>query len=373
MNRETPAFEATTATTVRLDGIELLAFHGCGYLGLAHDPRVIDAARDALDAYGPSGLASRATSGNLDVHERLEERLAEFLGLESALVVPDGYLADLAVVAALKGRTNVALLDADSHPSLVDAARMAGLESYDYGPGDMSHAFALLDRFKDASPLVLTDGVFAMHGRLAPAAELLRHLPDGGLLLVDDSHGVGVLGARGRGVMESFGIADERIVLTGSLGKALGSGGGFVAGPRDIIESTRRGSASFTGTTALSPPLAAAALAALDVIDAEPERLERLRANTGQLHRTARRAGIRSSGTFLPILRIELAKEEDAKRLSAALHVAGIYAPAIRYPGLDGEGVVRLAVTSEHTAAEIRRLEETLVEHLPGSASDASS
>ncbi|MEM1452559.1 MAG: pyridoxal phosphate-dependent aminotransferase family protein [Planctomycetota bacterium] len=370
MNRRAPAFEATSATTVRQDGIDLLAFHGCGYLGLAHDPRVVEAAGDALGRYGASGLASRNTSGSLDLHERLEERLADFLDVEAALVVPDGYLADLATVAALASRVHVALHDADAHASLVDAARASGMERFDYGEGDMSHAMALLDRFKDARPLVLTDGVFAMHGRLASAAELLRFLPDDGVLLVDDSHGVGVLGPHGRGTLETFGLSDERIVLTGSLGKALGSGGGFVAGARETIEAIRGSSASFAGTTALAPPLAAAALAALEIVESEPARRERLTANTGQLHRSARRVGLRSSGTFMPVLRIELETVQAARELSAALHVEGIYAPAIRYPGSEGDGVVRAAVTSEHTAAEIRRLEETLARHLPGGADE---
>lgn len=370
MNRSTPGFEATTATTVRWDGIDLLAFHGCGYLGLAHDGRVVEAARDALERYGASGLASRTTSGNLDLHERLEERLAEFLDMEAALVVADGYLADIAVVAALSARCEIGLLDADAHPSLVDAARAAGMETFDYGPGDMSHAVALLDRHEESAPLVLTDGVFAMHGRLAPVAELLRHLPPRGLIVVDDSHGVGVLGQHGRGVLESFGLSDDRLVLTGSLGKALGSGGGFVAGPRGVVEATRRGAASFAGTTALAPPLAAAALAALDVLESEPGRLERLRANTGQLHRSARRLGIRSTGTFLPVLRVDLASEEEARRVSAALHVEGLFVPAIRYPGTGGSGFLRIVVTSEHTAAEVRRLEEALLAHLPGAAGE---
>lgn len=365
MNRVPPAFEATSATTVRQDGVELLSFHGCGYLGLAHEESVVRAAREALERYGVSGLASRETSGNLDLHERLEEQLAEFLGVEAALVTPDGYLSDLAVLAVLGANTDVAIHDADAHASLVDAADLAGLERYPYAGGEMNHAMALLDRFKDDAPVVLTDGVFAMHGRLAPVPELLRALPTGGVVVLDDAHGIGVLGARGRGTLEAFALNDERLVVTGSLGKAIGSGGGFVAGTHAHVAAVRRNAATFVGTTALAPPLAAAASRALEVIDEEPERLERLRANTGQLHRTARRVDLRSSGTFMPVLRIELPTFEDARRLSSALHVEGIFVPAVRYPGVDSDGLVRIAVTSEHTAEEIRRLEEALERHLP--------
>lgn len=373
MRREQHALSATGATSVQVDGVTLLSFHGCGYLGLAHDPRVRSAAAEAIERYGLSGLASRSTSGNLELHERLEERLAEFLGTEAALVVPDGYLADMAAAQALatsadraaQPSTLIALHDDDVHPSIIDALASSGFRTFGYGAGDMSHALALLDLHKDGAPLVATDGAFAMHGRLAPAAELLRHLPTNAHLLIDDSHGVGVLGRSGRGVIELFGLDDPRIVLTGSLAKALGSGGGFIAGAADTIEAVRRRASSFTGTTALSPPLAAAALVSLDVIDAEPERLERLRANVGQLHRTARRVGLRSTGTFLPVLRILTESEDAARRLSSALHVEGIFAPAIRYHGTTEQGLVRCAVTSEHTAAELRRLEEALVRHLP--------
>ncbi|MDA7650874.1 pyridoxal phosphate-dependent aminotransferase family protein [bacterium] len=373
MKRDIPALSGADATTVRLDGVDLLSFHGCGYLGLAHDPRVRAAAHEAIDQFGVSGLASRNTSGNLELHERLEERLSEFFGAEAALVLADGYLADIAAAQALSCRPGegptpaerVALHDADAHPSITDALTSAGFRSFSYGAGDMSHALALLDLHKDAAPLVATDGAFAMHGRLAPAAELLRHLPASAHMLIDDSHGVGVVGRTGRGVVELFGLDDPRIILTGSLAKALGSAGGFITGSADTVEAIRRHACSFTGTTALAPPLCAAAIVSLDLIDAEPERLERLRANIGQLHRTARRVGLRSTGTFLPVLRIELESEDEARRLSAALHVEGIFAPAIRYHGTEGKGLVRCAVTSEHTAAELRRLEETLIRHLP--------
>ena len=373
MKRELPALSATGATSVQVDGVDLLSFHGCGYLGLAHDPRVRAAAAESIERFGLSGLASRNTSGNLELHERLEQRLAEFLGTEAALVLADGYLADIAAAQALardaeRGgleRAPVALHDDDVHPSILDALASSGFRAFGYGAGDMSHALALLDLHKDGAPLVATDGAFAMHGRLAPAAELLRHLPTNAHLLIDDSHGVGVLGRSGRGVIELFGLDDPRIVLTGSLAKALGSGGGFVAGSADTVEAVRRRTSSFASTTALSPPLAAAALTSLDLIDAEPERLERLRANIGQLHRSARRVGLRSTGTFLPVLRIPTESEDAARRLSSALHVEGIFAPAIRYHGASEQGLVRCAVTSEHTAAELRRLEEALVRHLP--------
>lgn len=370
MNREHPAIGATTARTVEIDGVELLAFHGCGYLGLAHESSVTEAAREALSRNGASALASRRTSGNLEVHERLESGLADFMGTEAALVVENGFIADLAALQGLVSRGHdLALLDADAHPSLVAGASLVGLERFDYGSGDVNRIVALLDRHEARRPLVLTDGVFGMHGRMAPVPEIVRHLPDGSVLLIDDCHGVGVLGEQGRGTLEAFGAPLENVMVTCSMAKALGASGGFIAGSAAVIESIRRGAEVFTTTTGLAPPSAAAALAALEVLDREPQRLERLRANTGHLHRTARRVGLRSHGTFLPILRIEFADALQARRLSAALHVEGIFAPSMRYPGMPSGGILRVAVTSEHTAHDLKRLEEALTRHLPEHAS----
>ena len=207
-----------------------------------------------------------------------------------------------------------------------------------------------------------------MHGRMAAVGDLLRHLPERGAIVVDDCHGVGVLGEKGRGTLEAFGIDDPRVVITGSLAKALGSSGGFIAGSAEQIESVRKTASPYVTTTALSAAPTAAALAALDIIESEPARLERLRANTGQLHRSARRLGIRSSGTFMPVLLIPFDDFTQALNVSAALHIEGMYAPAIRYPGAPDGGVIRIAVTSEHTSADIRRLEEALSQHLGGGA-----
>lgn len=360
-----PPLAARTARIVTLAGEELVAFAGCDYLGLAFDPRVLAALTDTAARTGLSASASRATSGAFEAHERLEAALAEFLGTESALLAVDGYAADFALMQGLADRVDVALLDADAHPSLFDAARLAQLEVQDFGKGDLMRAHAMVDRNRERGLAVLTDGVFPLQGRLCAANELLRMLPyEESWLVIDDSHSLGVLADRGRGTLEVYGLEDERIVVTGSLAKALGVPAGFVAGSHDVLSRIRRRSDVHVGSTALAPPLAAAGLAALDALQAEPERIERLHANTRQLHQIGRRLGRPLRGSFLPVLPLAVESVEAGTRAHTALRRAGLFVPFVRYPGDAAEGVLRLAVTSEHTAADLRQLEEALREVL---------
>ena len=354
---------ARTATTVTIGGRELLAFAGCDYLGLACDGRLRSAAVEELARTGLSTGASRATTGHHVVHERLEEALAEFLGVESALVLADGYLADLALVQGLADRVDVLLLDADAHPSLDDAARWTGRERHDFGAGDLNRALALIDRHRSGGIAVLTDGVFPQQGRIAAANELLRMLPRSeAWLVVDDSHALGVLAATGRGTLELHGIEDPRVVVTFSMGKALGAGGGAIAGSHAVLARVRRRSDALIGSTALPPALAAAALAGLDVLQREPERLERLHANTAWLHRIGRGLGLEPRGSFLPVLQLPVRDAEEGERRARALADRGLLVPFVQYPGTPGEGVLRATVGSEHTAADLRRLEDALAD-----------
>lgn len=355
--------EASTPTTVVVDGVQLLAFGGASYLGLAHHPEVLAAARAAL-ADGPlSTAASRETSGNHVAHERLEQGLAEFLRCEDAVLTSDGYLADLAAVQALADQVHVALIDADAHPSLFDAARAAGTTLHDFGPGDLTRAHALIDRHGSQGIAVLTDGVFPMHGRIAAANELLRMLPRADAwLLVDDSHTLGVLGDTGRGTREVYDTDDERLVVTASLAKALGVAGGVVAGTATVVARVRNRADAYVGTTPVPPALAAAALVALDVIVREPERIERLHANTSQLHRIGRRLGIEPRGSFLPVLVLPVEGVAEGQEVHATLRERGLFVPFVLYPGAPDRGAFKISVTSEHTAADLRRLEQALAE-----------
>ncbi len=356
--------EASTPTTLRLDGEEYLAFAGCNYLGLAHHPAVRRAVVETLETLGLSSAASRETSGNHLHHERLEQALAEFLGVEEVLLLPNGYLADLALLQGLTDRVEVVLVDADAHPSLFDAARLADKQLMDFGPGDLERAGALIERHAGRGLAVLTDGCFPMRGRVAPSAELLALLPEHGTLVIDDSHGLGVLGERGGGSLELAGIADPRAVLTFSLGKALGAAGGAIAGSATVISAVRRRSDVYVASTPIPPPLAAAAVAALDVLQSEPQRVERLQANCAHLHQLGRRLGLDVGDPQLPVLTVPVQDSAAGENVHESLRARGVFVPLVRYPGGPEAGLLRVGITSEHTAAHLLRLERALEEVL---------
>lgn len=384
--RDPRLVERRSATRAIVDGAERLVFAGCDYLGLAHHPEVRAGASEAVARYGASTGASRATSGSTALHLSLESALADFLGTEAALVVEDGYVADLAVARGLARGAARVHVDAESHPSLLDAATLTGVPVSTFDGDDLTRLHALLDRgfgahpgeaagtVRDDAALVLTDGVFTNSGRLARVAELLRVLPSrASTLVVDDSHLVGVLRERGRGSLETHGVADERVVVTASLAKALGAAGGVIAGSAERIARIRRDGAPYIATTALNPASAGAARAALGVLEREPKRVERLAANTGALHRLARRLGLVPRGTFLPILRLVAEPSPaadlgvgvgvgDLVSLARGLAAHGIFAPVIRYPGAPDQ--LRLTVCSEHTDVDLAALERALGEHL---------
>ena len=378
--RGTTLVERRSATRALVDGVERVAFAGCDYLGLAQHPEVRAGAIAAIERYGASTGASRETSGTTALHLSLEEALAEWLGTEAALVVEDGYIADLAVTRGLAEGAERVFVDAESHASLHDAARLSGLELRAYDGDALSRLHALLDRSRagahaGGAVLVLTDGVFKNTGRLVHAEELLRMLPTlDSTLVVDDSHSIGVLAPDGRGTRGVFGLTDERVVVTASLAKALGAAGGLIAGSADRIAKIRRAGAPYVASTALNPGSLGAARAALAVLEREPGRVERLAANTGALHRAARRLGLVPRGTFLPILRLVVPREHEREAglaegaalaaLARGLAASGVYAPVIHYPGGPSAGQMRLTVCSEHTDADLARLEAALGEHL---------
>ncbi|HRV82175.1 MAG TPA: pyridoxal phosphate-dependent aminotransferase family protein, partial [Planctomycetota bacterium] len=270
---------AKSPTHVTLGGRSLLAFVGTDYLGLSAHEKVLEACREGLERYGLSASASRVTSGTYEAHVQLEEALAEFLGLESALVLPSGDLANQALLESMEGELDRILIDADSHTSLVRAARANGAPRHDYGPGDPTRLLALCDRFRGERLAILTDAVFPAKGRLAPIAHLLRYAPPKALVVVDDSHGMGVLDKRGRGTLAAFGTPSSQVVVTFSLAKSLGAFGGALVGPAQVIETVRRRSEVYQGGTALPPAVALAARTALGILEAEPERVRRLHRN----------------------------------------------------------------------------------------------
>lgn len=353
--------ESSRGSTVVLDGRELDYFGGCGYLGLAHHPRVVEALAEGLRRHGVSAGASRETTGNTRAHEALESDLARQLGCEAALLLPEGYTANFAAAQALSLEHAVALVDERSHPSLFDAARNAQLELQSLPHGDSVALRRALTYCGSRRAVVMTDSVFPSRGVIAPLAEWAELARShGGTLLVDDCHGTGVLGPTGRGALEQAGIGGEHVLLTSTLSKALGCYGGFIAGTRAHIERVQRHSSVYVGTTPIPPAIAEAARAALDVAFGDGQRVAQLRANIAVFAAGLERLGFGRMRAELPVFSFALASAESMLALEAGLRADGILAPYIRYPGGPPAGNFRIVVTAAHSLAQIERLLDAL-------------
>lgn len=355
-----PPIDACTPTTADLDGRPMGTFGGCNYLGLAQHPRVMAAAAEAIARYGLSTSASRETTGNTRVHQDLEETLTAFCGHAAGLLVPDGYIANVAAMQGL-ARLGVAeaVIDERAHASLRDAAGTAGMRVSPYRHLDANDARrALADCTGPA--VIATDSVFSADGAFAPAAGLLGALRPGDRLLLDDCHGLAVLGHQGRGLPDHAGLRSDRIVVTVTLAKGIGCAGGMVMGASDVIGSTRANATAYICTTPCSPALAAAALEALAVLRSEPERLERLHHNTGVVRRLlADRFGVDPDHPS-PIIAFTAGTPGDMRAMHHDCLGAGLIAPLVSYPGGPAPVYFRLSVSSEHTAEQIDLLGQTL-------------
>jgi 8-amino-7-oxononanoate synthase len=347
----------------RVDGAERLVFCSNDYLGLARDARVTDAFVQAAKRYGAGSGASHLVSGHTREHHALEEELAAFTGRERALLYSTGYLANLGVVAALLGREDRVLEDRLNHASLLDAALLSRAELVRYPHRDTVAVDERLARAPRGRTLIATDGVFSMDGDSAPLADLaaIAQRRDA-WLMVDDAHGLGVVGASGRGSLEDARLEDPSVpILLGTLGKAFGTMGAFVAGSRDLIELLLQTSRTYIYTTALPPAVAAATRTALAIAArAEAERA-RLASHIRLFRREVGGLGLTLADSRTPIQPIVLGSSARALAASQALWNAGLWVSAIRPPTVP-EGTARLRVTlaANHTDSQVLRLVEAL-------------
>jgi 7-keto-8-aminopelargonate synthetase-like enzyme len=348
---------------VRFGGRRLLYFGGCDYFRMASHPLVLRAAQSALDGPGLNVAASRSTTGNHSLYGRLENELARFFGREDAALVSNGYASNLAFAQAVAGEVTHVFLDSRAHGALRDAAQwLAGSASRNRplvaefahrNAADLRRLMRPLPR--SARALVMTDGMFSHDGSLARLAEYLDVLPAAGWLLVDDAHGAGTVGARGRGTPEQCGINHERVVQTISLSKAFGVYGGAVLGPREVIQRVREQSRAFNGNTPLPLPLANAALTSLKLLKRDVSYRQRLTANARLLRHNLE---LPADGDYVsPIVPIHPAKDDQA-RLRRALLRAGIFPCFIAYAG--SPGYFRFVVSSEHTTEQLALLAKVL-------------
>ena len=345
-------------------------FSSNDYLGLAADPRIAQAAIEALRAAGTGAAAARLISGHHDLHEALEQAVARFLETEAALLFPSGYMANVGALPALAKRDDAVFSDALNHASLIDACRLARAETQVLPHGDVAALERAVEQGRERyrRRWIVVEGIYSMDGDLAPLSEvaaLARR--SGAWVYLDDAHGIGVLGANGRGAGERAGVASDISVLVGTLGKAFGVAGAFVAGSRATVDFLANRARAFVYTTGSPPALAAAALAALEIAQREPERRDRLRANARELRAGLAALGWPASGPedghIVPVV---IGDREPTMRAAEALRTAGFLVGAIRPPTVPlGTARLRLTVSAAHSSADIAELLKALASSLP--------
>jgi 8-amino-7-oxononanoate synthase len=362
LGRRVRALASASEPEVVLDGRRVLCLASNNYLGLAAHPEVVDAAAEAARRYGAGAGSARLVTGGLVLHDDLEARLAVFKGTEAALLFSSGYLANLGTVAALVGPGDALFSDALNHASIIDGCRLSRADVHVYRHADAGHLAERLAAWRRsagaaARALVVTDSVFSMDGDVAPLPDIVAACEHhGAVLMVDEAHATGVVGPGGRGAVSAYGLEGRVGVVMGTLSKSLGAAGGFIAGSAALCGYLRNRARSFIFDTALPPPTAAAALAALGILEREPERPVRVRRLAGRLAAGLRVAGYEVADPPAAVLPVVVGAPDAALRLSARLLDAGVLVTAIRPPSVpEGTSRLRATVMATHTDAEIDR------------------
>jgi 8-amino-7-oxononanoate synthase len=342
-----------------LDGRPMLSFCSNDYLGLASHPEIVAALQQGAAHYGVGSGAAHLVNGHSQAHHALEEELAEFTGRDRALLFSTGYMANLGVISALVGRSDTVIEDRLNHASLIDGARLSRAGFRRYVHNDMQ---ALAGRLESGGPgekLVAVDGVFSMDGDMAPldamAGLCKKH---GAWLLVDDAHGFGVLGGRGRGTVDHFGLGQEDVpILMGTLGKGFGTFGAFVAGSEELIETLIQQARSYIFTTAMPPAVAEATRASLRIVQRDEWRRERLQELIAMFRAGAQQLGLPLMESQTPIQPILAGSPERALEWSRSLEDLGLMVSAIRPPTVpEGSARLRVTLSAAHTTGHVDRL-----------------
>ena len=349
--------ESPQRARVRVAGREVVNFCANNYLGFADDPRIVAAAREALDAYGYGMASVRFICGTETVHTRLEERVSAFLGTEATILYSSCFDANGGLFETLLGEEDAVISDSLNHASIIDGIRLSKAQRFRYANRDMEDLEMQLEAASQARrKLIATDGVFSMDGYLAPLDRICelaeRH---GALVMVDDSHAVGVLGDSGRGTPALYGVSDKVDVITGTLGKALGgASGGYVSGRAEIVELLRQRSRPYLFSNSLAPPIAAASLVAIDLIESSDELRSRLADNTAWFRSAMVAAGFHVLAGEHPIVPVIVGDAALATRMADALLEKGIYVIGFSYPVVPrGAARIRVQVSAAHSREDL--------------------
>jgi len=357
------------AAVCHYDGKEVINLASNNYLGLCNHPKLREAAIAATEKFGVGSGAVRTIAGTMRIHMELEEKIAAFKGVEACVVFQSGFAANAGTVSSILGKEDFILSDELNHASIIDGARLSRAKIKVFRHKDVAHCEELLQEVQNepGRKLVITDGVFSMDGDIGPVAKLASLCEQyGAIMMVDDAHASGVLGRNGRGSVDHFHCTDKVDVQVGTLSKAIGALGGYVCGSRDLIDFLYHRARPFLFSTSHPPSVAATCIAAFDILESEPERIDRLWSNTKYFQAQLQTAGFNIGGqttpaSETPITPIIIGDGRKTMDFSRALFDAGVMATGIAFPTVpEGKARIRCIMTSEHTLPQIDRALETL-------------
>ncbi len=361
--------EDAQAPVCHYDGREVINLASNNYLGLCDHPKLREAATAAIEKYGVGSGAVRTIAGTMRIHMELEEKIARFKGVEACVVFQSGFTANAGTVSSILGKDDFILSDELNHASIIDGARLSRAKIKVFRHKDVEHAEELLKEIQHepGHKLVITDGVFSMDGDIGPVGALAYLCEKyGAIMMVDDAHASGVLGRNGRGSVDHFGCTQRVDVQVGTLSKAIGALGGYVCGSRDLIDYLYHRARPFLFSTSHPPSVAASCIAAFDILENEPERIERLWSNTRYFQEQLTHAGFDIGGRITPksetpITPIIIGDGRKTMEFSRAVFEQGVMATGIAFPTVpEGKARVRCIMTSEHTRAQIDKALEIL-------------
>ncbi len=345
--------------TVRVDGKKMIMVGSNNYLGLLDYPRVQRAARKAVTRYGVATCGSRFLNGTLDIHVELEKRLAKFLGKEEALVFSTGFQTNLGIISTLAGKGDAIFADRGDHASIVDACRLSFATVYKFKHNDMNDLERLIvSEEKEAGKLIVIDGVFSMEGDLSNLPGIIKIAKKyDAKILVDDAHGVGVMGKNGRGTAEHFGLEHEIDIVMGTFSKSFASLGGYVAGEKKVIQYIKHHARSLIFSASMTPSSVATVLATLEVIETEPERREKLWAITKKMKSGFEDMGYDTGPTETPIIPVIVGNDELTFMLWKMLRNDGIFTNPVIYPAVPKDHtLIRTSYSASHTEIELNKV-----------------
>ena len=350
--------ESAQDPEVLMNGRRMIMVGSNNYLGLTNHPAVKEAALEAIRKYGTGAAGSRFLNGTLDIHVRLEEKLAHFIRKEAALIFSTGFQVNLGVISALVGKDDVMIIDKMDHASIIDGCRLSYGEVKKFRHNDMADLERILKENTNRSKLIIVDGVFSMEGdivNLPSVVELAKAY--GARLMVDDAHGIGVLGKTGRGTAEHFGLEDEVDIIMGTYSKSLASIGGFISGSEKVVHYIKHFARALIFSASPPPASVAAVSAAIDIIDNEPERIERLWKNTRKMLAGLKALGFQVGPSETPIIPVLVGDNETAFKMAMMLQEEGVFANVAVSPAVpEGKALIRTSYMATHTEEQLDRV-----------------